>query len=527
MKKIGIFLGFEYKAKIKAEGIGRLLGFMLKAQQQEIVVAMPEWLKKEFWELLDDQDIDRDKIELVTTQKVPYSLKAYEFLKKIREKKNRKRVSGIQKISEWVKKVLRDRINTLISSKSLLRIIATGLIFLIVGIILVPIALVLEICLLLRKYIKKVVKFLSKQGVRGVKKGIRTIYQVEIFEEIMQDLYARLHSVELTQLVDKINKRVDIPVWYIPTLFWPEVAEIKVKKVIAAPDIVYYDFPVQFATLSDEKVHDKLIKTINCADQIICYSDYVKYNHIVERFGLSEDKVTVIPHGCIEMNKLLKVKKSIVESITQRQLAIEEIEKYIWESGQTREIVKNIKWGQMRYVIYSSQLRPHKNMLTLIKAIEILNRRYYKNIKLIVTGNIAQNEDICKFVDEHNMHNEIIQFYNIPSKVLAALNKLAICAVNPTMFEGGFPFTFTEAYSMGTPSIMSNIEVVKEKIQDDQLAEKMLFNPYDVEELVSKLDWAIDNRDTLFSIESNLYQKFEARNWETVINEYMQLFDAM
>lgn len=528
MSKIGIFLGFEYKSKIKAEGIGRLLGFMLKADlQQDIVVAMPEWLKDEFIELLKDQDISQEKIELITTRKVPYSIRAMEFYKKLKAKKEPKAKSKIKKVLSWAKRNLIKNINTLISSKNIFVIILMGLYLAIIGIVLLPFVLIGYLAIKLKKLLKKGVVILERKSKGIVQKALTLIYRNEDVHDIIHMLYAKLHSTELESLVESVNKRQDINMWYIPALFWPEVEGIKAKKVIAAPDIVYYDFPIQFATSSDQLIHEKLVKTIKCADHIICYSDYVKYNHIVKKFGIHEEKVTVISHGCVEMNKLLKVKKSIEGSITQKQLAVEVIEQYILTSGQVSELLRAVKWEQMKFVIYSSQLRPHKNILSLIKAIEILNRKYYKNIKLIVTGNIYQDASIAKFISENNMQNEVIQFYNIPSKVLAALNKLAVCAVNPTMFEGGFPFTFTEAYSMQTPSVMSNISVVEEKIDDIKLKECMLFDPYDVDDLVQKLDWAIDHRDSLYNMQADLYKEFEKRTWDLVVEEYIDLFKTM
>jgi len=47
---------------------------------------------------------------------------------------------------------------------------------------------------------------------------------------------------------------------------------------------------------------------------------------------------------------------------------------------------------------------------------------------------------------------------------IAACYKLADLAVNPSLSEGGFPFTFTEALSVGTPVVMARIPVTEEII---------------------------------------------------------------
>lgn len=528
MSKIGIFLGFQYKSKIKSEGIGRLLGFMLKTDaQQNIVVAMPEWLKKEFMALLEDQDISPDKIEIITTKKVPYSIRVMEFYKKLKLKKKTVKKNKVQRIIDWVSERLKFKINNLISSKNISYIVFTALYLTIIAILLLPLVLVGYILIQLKRIVKRINNVIIQNSKRLVKKIIREIYSLDDFGKVIHMLYEKMHHVELKSLVQDINKRQDIETWYIPALFWPEVQEIKAKKIIAAPDIVYYDFPVQFATPSDDLIHNKLIKTIKSADHIICYSNYVKYNHIVKKFSIDEQHITVIPHGCIEMDKLIKVKNSIKRFINQKQLAVEIIEQYILANGVTKEILRNVDWYQMRFITYSSQDRPHKNILALIKAVEILNRERYQNIKLVLTGNIYENNDIVDFIKENNMENEIIQFYNVPSKVLAAFNKLAICAVNPTMFEGGFPFTFTEAYSMNTPSVMSKIPVIEEVIQDEELRDKMLFDPYDLDDMVEKINWAIENHEVLYDMQADLYAKFKERNWNSVVEEYIALFNTI
>src|SRR6185312_4934604 len=99
----------------------------------------------------------------------------------------------------------------------------------------------------------------------------------------------------------------------------------------------------------------------------------------------------------------------------------------------------------------------HKNLLNLIKAFEIMLRAKFIKLKLIITANLGCIPEIYNYVQEKKLHYDIISLCDIPSNVLAALFCFAKCTVNPTLFEGGFPFTFSESYSVGTPSVMSRI----------------------------------------------------------------------
>jgi glycosyltransferase involved in cell wall biosynthesis len=107
--------------------------------------------------------------------------------------------------------------------------------------------------------------------------------------------------------------------------------------------------------------------------------------------------------------------------------------------------------------------------------------------------------------------------------VLASLYCLACLAVNPTLFEGGFPFTFTEAYSVGTPSLLSDIAMVRERLADREnetgrLQERMLFDPMNPLDLADKIRWAVANREELLALQQGLFETFPT--WEQVAKQY-------
>ena len=106
---------------------------------------------------------------------------------------------------------------------------------------------------------------------------------------------------------------------------------------------------------------------------------------------------------------------------------------------------------------------------------------------------------------------------------MAAFCHLATLAVNSTLFEGGFPFTFSEAMSVGTPSLLSKIPVVEEVITDPNMQSYMLFDPYNLDEIVEKICWGIDNRDTLYQIEKPLYDEMKKRTWGDVATDYYNI----
>jgi glycosyltransferase involved in cell wall biosynthesis len=103
--------------------------------------------------------------------------------------------------------------------------------------------------------------------------------------------------------------------------------------------------------------------------------------------------------------------------------------------------------------------------------------------------------------------------------LVAAFNALAALSVNPSLFEGGFPFTFCEAYSVGTPSVTSDIPAVREMVIEPELRRRMLFDPYNINDMSNRILWALDNRCELLRMQADLFAAFPS--WETVASRYI------
>lgn len=543
MKKIGIFLGFGPNVSIKSEGIGRLIAFLIKAnlsdedRKEEFVIIYPKWFKKQFNELLEDQKILPEDLSTITTKHKRFGMVLYNILKKkekggrslikeillkvlegIKNKRIKNTVIGIFKVIRQPKNFIFEfasqEIINLVNSTNIINFLLNILKLSVMLICLIPFAILYLIFRIFKKIFRKVKSLLVN----------RFANKFDNKDDFIKRIYDSMVSEELKSLVNIVNKHNDINVCFIPSMFWAETSGLKMRKIIAAPDIVYYDFPTQFTLKAQFNINDKIRETLKFADHIICYSDYVKEFHLVKKCGIDEGKVSVIKHANVEMNKFLEVKKSIKRYMSEENKASEVLKVYFKENGNI--FFDNSGFKDIQYIIYSSQYRPHKNIFNLIKAFKIVCKDNFKNIKLVLTGNLLEDNLIADFIEDNYLKNDIIQLYNIPTEVLAALNKFAMFSINPTLFEGGFPFTFSEAYSVGTPSLMSDIEMVSLEIEEDELKKMMLFNPYDINEMANKIIWALDNTKTLYEEEKKLFDKFKERDWGKVAKEYCCVFES-
>lgn len=513
MKKYGIYLAYAPEQDIRNQGLGRLLAFIISGaieNKTPLVLAYPKWYESEIRQLCDDHHINFDHIDTITTSGVPLLIRIKNAVEQFSKQKKRK--SGFIKhlLDVSIKSIGKVVIRWL-GMSNLLSFILIGLVTLSLFIILLPLMIAVAILTSILLIAKKILsKILRRKYFRLLSSPLRNLRRSMFAHQV----FDMIRLQELTRLNDKINKRADVSAWLIPTLFWPEISSIKAKKVVVAPDIILYDFPTQFNTPLFGRTNQKIISTIGSADHFITYSSYVKEEHLQKPFGVSESKISVVPHGASDLSEYLKKEDSL--SI---------LKKFQQDKLQADPYLANFNLDNIRYIFYSSQIRPHKNFLNLIKAYKILLREKFVNIKLITTANLNYDPEVSAYIEKHRLQNDVLSFYNVSSKVLAALNERAVCAVNPTLFEGGFPFTFLEAYTVGTPSIMSDIPMTTELIANSKLRDIMLFDPYSVRDMVDKIELGVRNHQQLFEMQNEVYQQMKQRSWADTAADYIKVLE--
>ena len=254
-----------------------------------------------------------------------------------------------------------------------------------------------------------------------------------------RETYQHIQSREFDRLISVINKHADIPVWFVPSLIWPETARINTSIVIAAPDIVFLEFPTQFSSVVAEQAFQKIVETTASADKLICYSDHVKQHHLIGALGVAPDKIELIRHGRTDMRGYLKTLDGRSDNNSIRRSAIQILKDYQRGHLYNNGFWKNAEFDKLIYIFYSSQLRPHKNILNLIKSVRAINFEHGRDLKLVITADISVFPPIADVVRNEGLDSVVLSIHDVPSKVIAALNVLATLAVNPSLFRGRVP----------------------------------------------------------------------------------------
>lgn len=511
--KIGIFLGYGPHVILKKEGLGRYLGGLLYGFTRaghKVTIVSPLWLKETLLELLADFNIDQKAVAIVATKKIPPLWRIYKavFLQNRPGKVRAVLQNFIYRLSKILSAVIKVFTET--------THITT---FLIWGLITCSIVGVSSILLLSLVFATGILYFLGRKIWR---KTTAKMYQklLEYFFSLYPNKFLSFMSndmvdAEVKRLAVVGNTLRDKPdCWFVPGLFWPQAVRLNSAPIIFnAPDFIPELFPSGFADKPSNRQVDTCRETLRSGKWFITYSEYVRQSLLIEENRLPAEFSFAIKNANNDMSPHL----AIHEDINKQNNTDKDFSKAFARSFLG-------KYQGSCYIFFASQSRPNKNILNLIKAFEFLLRKRFLHLKLFLTADLTKDTQIQKYINEHSLQNEVVSFYNVSAQHLAALYHSAELAVNPTLYEGGFPFTFGEGMSVGTPSIMSDIPQTREVLEPAGL-EEIMFDPYDYRSIAEKIEWALTRRQELYEKEAPLYRELARRTPDVVAAEYVKTFE--
>ncbi len=528
VKKFGIYVTFRPALDLRAHGLGRQLAGFLRGTAErsdlQFVVACPSWGREQIEALCKAEGLQLDQIEFLSPSAMPLSVRfynAYLEWRRPREKKRRFRtfVGLIRPKVEFFRNALERHLvstrNPIVAIGIVLVLVPTGLIF---GLIVAVETVFPAIWDGIRKLIRKALSYPFVANIRA-QLPEKTAFQLRMFQQLEQ--------TEADRLISMINHRRDIAGWYCPTAFWPDFNRIHAPTLMCVPDMVLSDFPINFGILGGKPVHvvfENVRRAVRNAEHCVTYSEHVKWNTVVKRFNVAPAAVHVIRHAAHNLSQLIQISGTsddfaATETFCWHQFLLS-LKKMSFPSYAGSFLSRGI-----RFVFYPSQLRPNKNVLTLLHAYKYLLRDRYLGLKLVLTGSPSHSPQIMEFVKTERLLHDVAFLPNLSLQELAACYRLAQLAVNPSLSEGGFPFTFTEALSVGTPVVMARIPVTEEIVTAPDLQAQMLFDSNDWKDMAVRIEWALENRTALLSSQKALYELLARRTWRHVVDDHVEILD--
>lgn len=176
-----------------------------------------------------------------------------------------------------------------------------------------------------------------------------------------------------------------------------------------------------------------------------------------------------------------------------------------------------------RFLFYPAQLWPHKNHLTVLRALKTLETRAGMKIPLVLTGaKYGAAQSIFEFIADQQM--EYVSYLGkVPFPDLVGLYQLAVFVVSASLHESS-SLPILEAAASGTPVIASRIPPHQEHAQALQLN---LFDPLDAEELAEMLLTLWFDEKLISSQVEHNRSRVSVYSWTNTAKQYLQLFERM
>jgi glycosyltransferase involved in cell wall biosynthesis len=162
------------------------------------------------------------------------------------------------------------------------------------------------------------------------------------------------------------------------------------------------------------------------------------------------------------------------------------------------------------FILYTGNIKPHKNVDRLIEAYAILRRRGIDQAKLLVIGDeISKYPNLRRLVHRFQLHQHVRFLGFVPDATLAALYRLASAFVFPSLYEG-FGFPPLEAMAAGTPVVTSNVSSLPEVVGDAAV----LIDPLDAGAIADAMARVLNDPALRATLIARGHDRVKAFSWE-------------
>lgn len=225
-------------------------------------------------------------------------------------------------------------------------------------------------------------------------------------------------------------------------------------------------------------------------------SDYIKEDLLSHFPWLSPEQIEVIPSG------------ALIERFATPAAGDSFLEQY----GLAE-----------RFLLFPAQLWPHKNHLTVLKALKQIETRHGVNIPLVLTGEkYSAAPQIFKFIEEQSM-GYVRHVGKVPVEDMVALYQKAAFIITATLHESS-SLPILEAAAAGTPIIGSRIPPIEELGRVLQLN---LFDPLDVDGLARLILELWNDEKTASAQAAHNREHISLYSWENTARKYVRLFERI
>ncbi len=175
-----------------------------------------------------------------------------------------------------------------------------------------------------------------------------------------------------------------------------------------------------------------------------------------------------------------------------------------------------------KYITYMGVLKREKGIYDLIDAINLINKKLDKSIKVKLCG-LDLEGNIQEYVNKKKLNDRIVLTGWVNEKERENIYNNTLLNVLPSYFEA-LSMTVIESMAYGIPIITTNISTMNEVLDNKEL----LITPGDANMLSKKIIEYVNNKKLRRNVSENLYKRaketFSCKDMvNSTINIYMEL----
>jgi glycosyltransferase involved in cell wall biosynthesis len=231
------------------------------------------------------------------------------------------------------------------------------------------------------------------------------------------------------------------------------------------------------------------------ADVLLAISGATK-NSLIERFGVSPEKIVVTYEGCSPAFRKISDHK-FLDSVKEKYSLPE------------------------RFLFYPAGTWPHKNHIKLLEAVAILRDKYGFDEELVLTGTPQNNHrKVMEAIENFNLTDKVRFLNLVPFEDMPAIYNLASLLVFPSLFEG-FGIPLVEAMNVGLPIVCSDRTSIPEVVEGAGI----YFDPEDASDMAEKIHRLWNDEALRSDLVKEGFERAKLFNWQQTARKTVHAYE--
>lgn len=303
---------------------------------------------------------------------------------------------------------------------------------------------------------------------------------------------AKIYSLKEQLLYPKVIPKCDI--FWAPHFNLP-LLPIRAKKVVATiHDVNHLAGVSPISLLKKKYAHLLFQNAVNKANLIFTVSEFSK-SELMKYTTVNPEKIKVV-YGGVNQSFFQNTKKDTRFKLPEN------------------------------YILYVGNVKPHKNLITLLKAYILLSKEMRLKYQLVIIGKkegfITQDKQIDDFITKNNLEDQIMFTGYVEDLDLPKMYQEAALFVFPSLYEG-FGLPILEALAAKTKIICSSAASLPE-IGGNAV---IYFDPNNYTELAQKILDNIENVTNEASLHIEREIQLKKFTWEKAIQNHKHGFKTI